>query len=505
MVERIRENSFFLLLISDNSCYKDRAKDNIRIVKPLRERKALSPLQTWRNVIVKRPANTHSSLSSRRSASHDKRAHQELERFQSLVSELSAAMAQVPADGVDTEIERWLGKICLALDLDRSAIYERDAPSWLVRTSHTWVRTDVPPFPKRYDPEKLLEKTTQLILSGQRLVFSNPDEIPFELRDMRRFAARYGPKASAVFPIWAGGRVIGGASFGRFRSPRRWNPQLLEYLALVAGVFGGAIERKQAEAAARVARDELALAQRRSMMGGLVGSLTHELNQPLGAVLSNLGGLARLVSQTSLNRTLASTAVNNAIEDAKRAAEIVRRLRAMFKGNGATKTPVDIDVLVNEVVKLVSSEAALRQIRTEIRSPSTPLMVLVDRILLQQCLLNLLMNAFDALAEVDADRRKVTLEIASQRQGWVTVSVQDGGAGIHPSVRERLFEPFVTTKTKGMGLGLLVTRSIVEDHGGKLFFESVPEGGTTFTFTVPMANKKAAGVARQRSKEMPKA
>ena len=86
---------------------------------------------------------------------------QEAERFESLVGELSAAMAQTPAEAVDNEIEKWLGKICLALDLDRSAIYERDAPSWLVRTSHTWVRPNIPPFPKKYDPEKLLQKTTK--------------------------------------------------------------------------------------------------------------------------------------------------------------------------------------------------------------------------------------------------------------------------------------------------------------------------------------------------------
>ena len=131
----------------------------------------------------------------------------------------------------------------------------------------------------------------------------------------------------------------------------------------MARIFGAAIERKQAEEAARLVREELALAQRRSMMGELVASLTHELNQPLGAVLSNLGGLARLVSQGNPDPALASRAVNNAIEDAKRAGEIVRRVRAMFKGNGTKKTSIDIGALVSEVVALLGSEAALRKIR----------------------------------------------------------------------------------------------------------------------------------------------
>jgi signal transduction histidine kinase len=422
------------------------------------------------------------------------RARREAERFESLVGELSAAMAQASADSVDKEIEKWLGKICRALDLDRSAIYERDAPGWLVRTSHTWLRPNVPPFPRKFDPEKLLEKTTKWVLAGNQIVFSHPDEIPSDLGDAKRFVVRYGPQASAVIPMWAGNRVIGAASFGRFRSPREWSPQLVAQLALVVRIFGAAIERKQAEGAARMAREELALAQRRSMMGELVASLTHELNQPLGAVLSNLGGLARLLSQGNPDPALASRAVNNAIEDAKRAGEIVRRVRAMFKGDRTKKAAIDMGALVREVVGLVGSEIALRKIQMQIEaSPSVP-PVFGDRILLQQCLLNLLMNAFDALANAESEKRKATIRIALEKPGWIAVSVHDTSPGIHPSVAGRLFEPFVTTKVNGMGLGLLVTRSIVEDHGGKIFAQGNDAGGTTFTFTLPAAQRKRARV-----------
>jgi signal transduction histidine kinase len=444
---------------------------------------------------VKRSANTRTASSIRGSSAIHDRARSEAERFESLVGELSAAMAQTPAEAVDNEIEKWLAKICLALDLDRSGIYERDAPNWLVRTSHTWVRPSIPPFPKKYDPQKLLQNTTRLVLSGKRIVFSHPDEIPFDLGDAKRFVSRYGPKASAVFPMWAGGRVIGAASFGRFRSPRDWSPQLLEHLALVVRVFGAAIERKQAEQAVRLVREELALAQRRSMMGELVASLTHELNQPLGAVLSNLSGLARLVSEGNPNPALAARAVNNAIEDAKRAGEIVRRVRAMFKGNGTKKATIDVGALVSEVVGLLGSEAALRKILVEIRTPRSPLAVFGDRILLQQCVLNLLMNAFDALAKAENGKRKVMIEVAPEKSGWVAVNVHDDGPGIDPAVAGRLFEPFVTSKIDGMGLGLLVTRSIVEDHGGRVFANLDAKGGTTFTFTLPVLTEKRSSTS----------
>ena len=116
------------------------------------------------------------------------------------------------------EIESWLGKICQALDLDRSAVYERDAPGEPVRTTHTWRRANFPPFPRNYDPGKLIQKTTNWVMAGNQLTFSRPSNIPAELEDARRFVERYGPKASAVIPMWAGGKVIGAASFGKFRS-----------------------------------------------------------------------------------------------------------------------------------------------------------------------------------------------------------------------------------------------------------------------------------------------
>jgi len=110
-----------------------------------------------------------------------------------------------------------------------------------------------------------------------------------------------------------------------------------------------------------------------------------------------------------------------------------------------------------------------------------------DRIQIQQCAMNLLMNALDATARIKSGPREVTVEITSERNGWLEISVCDSGAGVDPSIANHLFEPFVTTKPKGMGLGLLVTRSIVDDHGGRIWFSKNPKGGSIFTFTLPMA------------------
>ncbi len=424
------------------------------------------------------------------------RERREVERFESLVGELSAAMALVPAEEVDREIEAWLGKICQALNLDRSAIYERDAPGQPVRTTHTWLRAGFPPFPRNYDAEKLFPKSTKWVMEGNPYFWSNPDEIPSEVADLRPYIERYGPKASATIPMWGGSRVIGAASFGKFRSGRQWPPVLLDHLALSVRLFGSAIERKQLEAAIREARTELRIASRRNSMSELVASLSHEINQPLGAILSNLGGLARLLTEGNPDPAMALEAVSNAIEDTKRTAEIVRRIRFMFKRHVEHKAAIGIGALIEEVTRLTAGEATVRQISVQTQVSPSAQRVIGDRVQLQQCVLNLLMNAFDSIAEAKAEQRGITIKVAPEKTGWVEISVSDSGAGIDPAVANRLFEPFFTTKSEGMGLGLLVTRTIVEGHGGRIWASPNSAGGATFTFTLPVAERKRASATK---------
>ena len=424
------------------------------------------------------------------------RPRREIERFELLVDEMSAVMTRTPAHAVDGEIETWLGKICEALGLDRSGIYERDTPHDSVRTTHTWKRPKIPPSPRDFDPEKFLKTTTDWVLAGNRIVFSSPSEIPAELADARRFVERYGPKASAVIPMWAGNRVIGGASFGKFRAAREWTPKVLEQLTLAVRLLGGAIERKQAEAERRATLAQLRTASRRNMMSELVASLAHEINQPLGAILSNLGGLARLLSRKNPEPAMALAAVNNAIEDTKRAAEIIRRVRFMFKAHSEHNTVIGIRALIAEVVQMMVSEAAMRDISVRIEVPPSVQHIVGDRVQLQQCIMNLLLNAFDAISEAKSDHREVTIKVAPEKMGSISVGVSDTGAGIDPAVADRLFEPFVTTKSNGMGLGLLVTRSIVENHGGKIWAAPNPDCGTTFTFTLPLVKRKQASASK---------
>jgi signal transduction histidine kinase len=446
---------------------------------------------------MRRAATRGTIEPKRRGAARAGRERRETKNVESLVDELSAAMALAPADAVDGEVDTWLGKICQALDLDRSAVYERDPQDQRVRATHIWLRPGFPPFPRNYDPEKLFWKSTQLVMAGQTLTFARPSDIPAENRDARRFAERYGPKASAAIPMWAGGKIIGAVTFGKFRSPREWSPELLARLGLAVRLLGSAIERKQYEKALRSARSELRTASRRSTVGELTASIAREINRPLGAILSNLGGLARLLSQGNPQPAVAAAAVANAIEDTKRAGEIVRRFRGLFKGDESRKTAIDLRLLVKEVGELAGGEAAAREVTLRIDGPSQLPSVAADRLQIQQCVLNLLMNALDATAQNKSGPREVTIGFAQENSGWVEVSVSDTGPGIDPSIAKKIFEPFVTTKNKGMGLGLLVTRSIVEDHGGRVWFTANPNGGTTFTFTLPVAGATRARGSRR--------
>jgi signal transduction histidine kinase len=428
---------------------------------------------------------------------HGIRPRREIQRFELLVDELSAVMTRAPAHAVDDEIETWLGKICRALDLDRSAIYERDSPFDPVRVTHTWKRPKIPPFPPSFNPEKYLKATTDWVMAGNQIVFSSPNEIPAELADGKDFVERYGPKASAIIPMWAGSRVIGAASFGKFRAALKWPIRLLEQITLAVRLFGSAIERKQAEADRRATLAQLRIASRRNMMSEVVASLAHEINQPLGAIMSNLGGLARLLAKHNPQPELAAEAVSNAIDDTKRAAEIIRRVRFMFKAHPEHKAAISIGALAEEVMNLVSSEAALRKIAVTLDVSPAVKRVIGDRIQLQQCVMNLLMNALDAISESRSNQRQVTIRIAPEKPGWAGISVCDSGGGIDPAVAENLFEPFVTTKSNGMGLGLLVTRSMIQNHGGRIWATPNPDRGTTFTFTLPVLQRKQAGVSKR--------
>ena len=245
-------------------------------------------------------------------------------------------------------------------------------------------------------------------------------------------------------------------------------------------------EREQAEEALRLAQADLTRANRLSSMGELTASLAHEVNQPIAAAITDAKTCLRWLSRDQPDLEEARAAASRVIQDGVRAGEIVKRVRLHFKEDTLQREPVDLNEIIREMRLLLHSEATQFAvfIRTELVAGLPH--VMGDRVQLQQVLMNLMMNSIDAMKEVDG-MRELTIQSQGGEDGQVLISVSDTGVGLPPMQADKIFEAFFTTKTHstGMGMGLRVSRSIVESHGGRLWAADNPPCGARFCFTLP--------------------
>lgn len=260
---------------------------------------------------------------------------------------------------------------------------------------------------------------------------------------------------------------------------------------LVRDVSMDITARKQAEAEALRQRAELAHLSRVTMLGELSGSLAHELNQPLGAILRNTEAAELFLQDPSPDLEELRAIVADIRNDDQRAGALIDRMRSLLKRREVEHNLIDLNLLVSEVLDLVRPDAGSRRVQLALEAVSSIPLVRGDRVQLQQVLLNLLLNAMDAVSECAPDRRRVTVRIRPAAT-QVEVTVSDTGHGIPPDKFARLFEPFFTTKANGMGMGLPISRRIMEAHRGSIRAENGSAGGATFHFTLPVANEESA-------------
>lgn len=253
------------------------------------------------------------------------------------------------------------------------------------------------------------------------------------------------------------------------------------------GVVLDMTERKRAESELRRNRDELAHMMRITTMGELAASLAHELNQPLTAILSNAQAAQRFLSNKTVNVEEVREILHDIVEDNNRASEVIRRMRALVKKENLEFSSIDLRSIMREIVLLVHSDAVLRNMRISVDvSPDLP-HARGDKVQLQQVLLNLLLNAFDAMKDCEAEEREVLVRVAMDGGHMIRTSIRDCGTGMTVDKLENIFQPFYTTKRDGLGMGLSISRSIIEAHGGRLWAENNEDRGATFYFTVPVA------------------
>jgi signal transduction histidine kinase len=249
-------------------------------------------------------------------------------------------------------------------------------------------------------------------------------------------------------------------------------------------------ERTRTEAELLHTRAELAHMMRVSTLGELSGSLAHELNQPLAAILSNAQAAQRFMAsgnETDLQEV--REILGDIVLSDKHAGDVIRRMQSMVRKDTVDAAPLDMAAAVNEVLLLLHSDAVLRRVNVSLQvEPGLP-MVMGNRIQLQQVVLNLLLNAFDAMKDSDVNARIVVLAIAREDEQMLKVTVTDIGHGLAEDTRARVFEAFYSTKPNGLGMGLSISRSIVEAHRGRLWAENNSGRGATFCFTVPLATR----------------
>lgn len=259
---------------------------------------------------------------------------------------------------------------------------------------------------------------------------------------------------------------------------------------LMRGASVDITERRQIEVETLELRQELALAGRVSMLGQLASSLVHELNQPLGAILRSAEAAEILLKASNPDLDELRAIVADIHKDDKRAGDVIERLRSLLKRRKLETQPLLLHKLVDDVLALVQTDAARRGVAlNSVLAKDLPA-VRGDRIHLQQVLLNLIVNAMDAMVDTESSMRLLTVRAQSTTNSMVEIAVTDSGQGIEADKLKTVFEPFVTSKQSGMGMGLTVSRTIVEAHGGRIWAENGAERGATFRFTLPVAEDR---------------
>jgi PAS domain S-box-containing protein len=250
--------------------------------------------------------------------------------------------------------------------------------------------------------------------------------------------------------------------------------------------------RKLAEAEAIQRREEVGHLSRVAVMGELAASIAHELNQPLAGIISNASAGQRFIDRGNVDLHELRELLADVIADGRRAGEVIRGIRNMVKKGSQVREPVSLNDLVTNVVRMVTSDAMLRSCDLDtLLEPDLP-SIEGDPIQLQQVLLNLLVNAFDAMRDTPLSRRKVLIVTERNGNNAIRTSVRDYGTGIPAEARDRLFDHFFTTKAQGLGMGLAIVRSIVESHSGTIAGENAEGGGARFHFTLPLSRQRAA-------------
>lgn len=357
-----------------------------------------------------------------------------------------------------------------------------------------------------WDPEQVSGQgpTGYAMRSGRPYVMYDSHLDPV-FTPWRERAERFGIRSSVTVPFRAGDGQVG-AVIVYARTPGSFTDREMEVFQQLGNEFAFALSvladqarldaarRAQlvAEAAARQRQAELARVSRVLMLGEFTSSIAHELTQPLAAIVTNSETALRWLAATPPNPEGVRQALQRTIRDAGRAQDVIQRTRALIAKEEPKLAPCDLNLLIEEVVFMLSEDLFRSGIHVEIDLDPRRPRAQANSVQIQQVLINLIINARDAMRSVTDRERRLSVTTTCGDDGWATVKVVDNGEGIDPAVRDRLFDHLFSTKQDGLGLGLPISRSIIESHGGRIGAEPGIENGLVLSFTLPRCKDAGA-------------
>ncbi|MBC7780844.1 MAG: GAF domain-containing protein [Proteobacteria bacterium] len=400
---------------------------------------------------------------------------EELLGFERLLADIAATLVPLTTGAVDDAIVLGLKRLAAFFDLDRTTLWALEFDDAGLRPTHCWSADATRELPN-------LNAVTMpwmfaTIRANEHVRIGRVDALPIEAETEKVTLMALGTRSVLMVPLSVGGAVIGALSLATIRRVRDWPQEFVPRIRLVGEVLAAAVRAEHDRAA-------LTHMTRVSVLGQLSASIAHQLNQPLTAILTNAETAQRMLARDPVDMTELRDICDDIVSENHRAAEVIVRLRALFKRNELRVQRVGLNELIRETIDLLRTELVLQQVKlTTALAPALP-DVNGDRVQLQQVLLNLIVNAAEALNANVGKQRLLCVHTEATDAG-ARVCVIDNGPGIDEGKLKHVFDPFWSTKPGGMGIGLAICRSILVAHGGGLTAANNVGGGASFCAMLP--------------------
>jgi len=430
--------------------------------------------------------------------------HQRLE-FETLVSELSSSLTMLRAGERPSVAQRWLRRLADCLEIDRASLLP--APNGNGKSTAPLPSPETSAISATAFP-----RLAESLARHERVRFESLEQLPPALASDRQALHSDGIESALAIPLQLNGAVVG--SLALVSGARRaWPEPLVERLEFVGALLARVMVRQEShdhekEESAQVGngkpapapgsesgrapfQPDLARFARVRTLGGFALSLAHELNQPLSAILSNAQAARRFLASPNPPMDEVRAIIDDIDADDRRAGELIHGMRALLNNHDVEMARIDLNDVIRDVARLVHGDCLLRRIALVLDLEAPLPTVRCDRVQIQQVLLNLIVNGFEAMQDTVAVDRRMIIRSRSDDGGCV-ISVRDAGSGVPPVSFDRLFDQFFSTKPDGLGMGLSIARSIIGSHGGRIWATNNTDQGATFHLALPFAPEQEA-------------